>query len=311
MGLVPAHDGVGETWAEIVGEDKVMMKRLGDANANVQVASIAGKTPAAVWATVPSDITNIAATPVGLTEIEGANYSGILGSVHCLSTTDCKVDEDGKLAGSWYFEPASPREVYVKVGDATVYSAETMYTRYGHWIQVGAGDVVTLQTYAWSDATRASAADLNESETLEGSATYSGTAVGMSLHKTFDSQGEQQSIYSGRFTAVVNLEADFGVQADGTGATVEGTVDNFQGTATDPTWSVALRRMALGGDRQGTAGVTRTGGSGQDGQWNAEAYGVPDDADGDVVARPAGIFGDFNAHWTDGHAAGAYATKKD
>ena len=310
MGLTADNDGGGETWAEIVGDDKVMMKRLGDANANVQVASIAGKTPAAVWASVPQVITDIATTPVGLSELADANYSGIPGSVHCLSTTDCKVDEDGKLAGSWYFEPASPREVYVKVGDATDYTAETMYTRYGHWIVVDAG-VVTVQTYAWSDATDASEADLNENADLEGSATYSGAAVGMSLHKTFDSQGEQQSIYSGRFTADVNLEADFGVQADGTGATVEGTVDNFQGTATDPTWSVELRRMALGGERQTDAGATRTGGSGQDGEWNAEAYGAPDVDGADTVARPAGIFGDFNAHWTDGHAAGAFATKKD
>ena len=26
--------------------------------------------------------------------------------------------------------------------------------------------------------------------------------------------------------------------------------------------------------------------------------------------RPTGIFGGFNAHFTDGHAAGAYATRK-
>ena len=53
-----------------------------------------------------------------------------------------------------------------------------------------------------------------------------------------------------------------------------------------------------------SAGVTRTEGTGGDGVWNSAAYGAD-------AKRPAGIFGDFNAHWTDGHAAGAFATKKD
>ena len=43
--------------------------------------------------------------------------------------------------------------------------------------------------------------------------------------------------------------------------------------------------------------------SGQDGQWSAQGYG-------EQMERPVGIFGGFNAHFTDGHAAGAYATRK-
>ena len=273
--------------------------RLGAENTEVSIASIAGKTPAAVWDAVPQAITDLgtdAATDGA--PFTDANYSAIPGTVHCLGK-DCKVDEDGKLAGSWYFQPTSPMEVYVKIGEDTDYSAETNYARYGHWLDVGGTGEVTVNTYAWSNGRDVVLADLGESDILEGSATYSGTAVGMSLHKTFDTQGERQSIYSGRFTADVELEADFGAAP-----TVEGTIDNFQGNAVDPTWEVMLRKMTLEGDRQGTAGVARTGGSGQDGEWNNQAYGPAD-------ARPRGIFGDFNAHWTDGHAAGAYATTKD
>ena len=41
-------------------------------------------------------------------ETTGANYDGIPGTVYCLGT-DCKVDSNGKLAGSWYFTPTSTR----------------------------------------------------------------------------------------------------------------------------------------------------------------------------------------------------------
>ena len=50
-----------------------------------------------------------------------------------------------------------------------------------------------------------------------------------------------------------------------------------------------------------TTGVTEA--SGQDGDWTSDAYGAGTD-------RPVGIFGSFNAHFSDGHAAGAYATRK-
>ena len=49
------------------------------------------------------------------------------------------------------------------------------------------------------------------------------------------------------------------------------------------------------------AGTTTA--SAQNGEWSATGYGKSGE-------RPTGIFGDFNAHFTDGHAAGAYATRK-
>lgn len=297
------HDATGMTWAQIVGEDKVSMKRLGTGNTEVQVAPIAGLVAATVMPT---------STPTATGNVDGASideadttYSGIVGTVHCLGT-DCTVDGDGKLAGSWYFQPDSETAFHVKrtddattadVDESKLYEVETNYTRFGHWIAVdGTTGDVTVNTYAWSDG--GATPDLVENADLDESATYSGTAVGMSLHKTFDSQGEQQSIASGRFTAHVELTADF----DAT-PTVEGTIDNFQGPATDSSWTVELKSMTLATTR-GTAGDTSTGGTGADGQWNHQAYG-------EANKRPTGIFGDFTAHWTDGHAAGAYATRRD
>ena len=43
--------------------------------------------------------------------------------------------------------------------------------------------------------------------------------------------------------------------------------------------------------------------SGQNGVWTAQGYGPNG-------GRPEGFFGGFNAHFSDGHAAGAYATRK-
>ena len=129
------------------------------------------------------------------------------------------------------------------------------------------------------------------------SATYSGDAVGMSVHKT-SVDGEITSIYSGAFTADVTLKAEFSA------ATVDqllgGTVDNFQGNAVDPLWTVRFERMVVA---NGGVELGRTVASGRDGTWTADSYGAAN-------ARPVGIFGGFNAHFSDGHAAGVYATRK-
>ena len=290
---VMMDDSTGMTWAQIVGEDNVMMSRLADDNTEVMIASIAGMTATEVHA---SRFTGTFTNGQG---ILGAMYKDIPGIAHCLGT-DCMVGtvgaDDGKLTGSWYFQPTSPKAYYEKVGAATDYSEEMNYARFGHWLVVDAGEV-TVHTYAWSNG-NIQGVDLEENPELDGSATYSGTATGMSLHKEFDSQGERTSIASGRFTADVALTADFDNDP-----TVKGTIDNFQGPATDSSWKVELKDMTLG-TTLGNAGETATGGMGDDGQWNHEAYGVAD-------KRPTGIFGDFTAHWTDGHAAGAYATRRD
>ena len=54
LGLVAMNDGVGSTWAEIVGPSNVMMKRVGLENADVQVAPFTGEEPGDVWTVVPT-----------------------------------------------------------------------------------------------------------------------------------------------------------------------------------------------------------------------------------------------------------------
>ena len=68
----------------------------------------------------------------------------------------------------------------------------------------------------------------------------------------------------------------------------------------DSGWTVELERKAL--PAVGDFDDGKTVATGRDGVWSATAYGT-------AGSRPTGIFGGFNAHFSDGHAAGAYATR--
>ena len=58
------------------------------------------------------------------------------------------MDADGKLTGSWYFTPDSPKVFYEKAGDDADYSAETNYAQFGYWLTVSETDAVVVNTYA-------------------------------------------------------------------------------------------------------------------------------------------------------------------
>ena len=58
------------------------------------------------------------------------------------------------LAGSWYFTPSDPKEYYEKVGNATVYTEETNYAQYGHWL-TGEDDNIEVNTFAGGGAVTA------------------------------------------------------------------------------------------------------------------------------------------------------------
>ena len=304
---------MGKTWEMIVGEANVMKKRLGASNAEVPVASIAGMVAA-------DSIDSFDAANLPTAAGAAGDYMGIPGTVYCLGD-DCKVGaagtaDEGKLVGSWYFSPTSPMVYYEKVGEATDYTAE-LYVNYGHWLVVddGSGTAanegqVTVLTYAalsdttftgdgaWEGANPAA----TEASLRASSAIYNGMAVGRSVHKTLDSQGAVTDIQSGRFMADVELTATFA----GAASTLGGMIDNFRAPegsnpyAVDSSWEVTLNAITTA-DGSVTAGVTEA--TGQDGDWTSDAYGA-------ATARPVGIFGTFNAHFTDGHAAGAYATRR-
>ena len=306
---VQMDDHQGMTWKMIVGADNVMMKRLGLNNAEVQVASIAGMT-------ATDSITSFNADSLPTAIGSPGTYMGIPGTVYCLGD-DCEVDDNGNLAGSWYFSPTSEDVYYEMVGTATTYSAEANYARYGYWLTVDASGVATLNTYATggvdgvTSATGVDVATVNrlpDATTLtDEQATYRGTAVGISLHKAIDGQGNpvDGSLSSGAFQANVMLTAKFGTTTTRTTPTLGGMIDGFTsvngGNNVDPAWSVKLS------DADFTSIAVSSGvadASGQDGVWTAQGYGTSGE-------RPIGIYGGFDAHFTDGHAAGAFATRKE
>ena len=208
------------------------------------------------------------------------------------------MDADGNLAGSWYFSPTEADEIWLGNADGTMYTEE-VYAQWGHWL-TDDGSGAEVNTYSLTHETGRTPVlgitdDLTDTE-----ATYSGPAVGMSVHKTFDANGKQTSIASGAFEATATLTAEFGATP-----MLGGTIDGFSGPGTDPDWTVTLVKTEFANATvaadDGDANTPDNVGSGV---WTATGYG----ADG---ARPTGIHGGFNAHWNDGHAAGAYATRKE
>ncbi len=281
----------GHSWAEIVGRANLVSERVGASNARVQLAPIAGLAASDVHAVDLRD----PGTYTDGQEIAGSSHDGIPGSAFCLGD-DCAV-ESGLLVGSWYFTPDHAGETYVKPAGAADYVEETLYARFGYWLEVdtGTGAVIVHTFAAKGDPSTLSQAGngvTDASQTLEGMADYSGTAIGISVFETHIG-GRLESTSSGPFTATVELTATFG-----NNPTVGGEIDKFRGSAVDPLWTVTLVDKPL---NQAQAGNTEGGAAA--GAWTTGTYG-------ETAQRPAGIFGRFNAHMSNGHAAGAFATRK-
>ena len=340
------NDSPGMTWAEIVGSDNIMSMRISTGvtapatTRTVDAASIAGMPASTVSATagnVPAMSTDTA-TVSGRngTEFADANYMGIPGVSFCAGT-DCNVDASGNLTGSWYFTPAGPKVWYRGTPNAdgdTVYTGENQYARYGYWVS-GTNDAATVNVYAIvgvaaddtatgvtaTGTTAGTHYDITTDNSqvsgatilVDAEATYSGDAIGLSLYKEFNADGSIADGYpqTGQFTADVELTAKFG-----TAPSLGGRITNFQGDAVDEAWSVTLRDTAFtGGNIAETANAPAVGSATQGGIWTATAYGNAGTTDvagtPTLSVRPTGIFGHFNTHFTNGHAAGAYATRKD
>ena len=125
---VKMSDQLGHTWAQIVGADNIMNSPIGttasERHGGVDRRHDRFRRACSLTADTYAD---------GAETLTSANYDGIPGTVYCLGT-DCKVDSNGKLAGSWYFTPASTTDYYRKVGTDTNYTAETAYAQFGHWL---------------------------------------------------------------------------------------------------------------------------------------------------------------------------------
>ncbi|MYC32924.1 MAG: ATP synthase F0 subunit B [Chloroflexi bacterium] len=319
-----ANDAQGMTWAMIAGEANVMDMRLGaitsddlvPGNGILSVASIAGMDASAVDKTTTAVLSATGGTNSDGMYADGASpglatagttggteYMGIPGVVVCLGGDDgCSVSSAGKLSAGWYFSPTSPMVYYIRNTDRTTseampYVPETLYASYGYWLSSNAdASEWTVNTFSSVGVTATlTTYDVAANDDLAESATYSGSAAGMSV-RTMGS-GDSKTTDSGMFTADVMLTATFGASP-----TLEGTINNFQGDAVGSSWSVKLQSATLAAGGAATEGVATAGG--HSGSWSNQAYGGAD-------ARPTGIHGGFVAHFADGDAAGAYAARMD
>ena len=308
------NDHQGMVWSELrsqFGTDLINSRvEQGNGTRPVTAVGVEGKAVSDFFETVPGSLDTDGDTVAdGYQRDQDAVYKGIEGVLFCIGS-DC-AREDAKLSGSWYFA-ADSETIYYTPDAATEgnYTVEALYARYGHWLVVSTtGDTAgqaTVNTFATSATTESgswAAADGSSTDPglRQATADYSGNVAGRSVHKTFDSDLKVLAIQSGRFTADVNLKAKFADSEPKLG----GTIDNFMGVdnadAVDPGWTVTLEDGTIFGGAFAN-GVTKGGGG--NGVWSATSYG-------ESGRRPTGIYGGFNAHFTDGHAAGAYATRKD
>ena len=283
------------TWEQIAGAGNLMKKAFGVNNMDVDVLPLAGMPLAALTG---SDGTPVTALPTFTNgKAETQYYKGIKGTLHCQAP--CAV-EGGNLTGSLYFEAIGESETqsgyYWMEPTKSHYTPYGAYVRYGYWLYetgVNVGVRVLSQAFTAYIGDISSAA----SDTLPGTATYKGSAFGLSALKTYTA-GEHTGQRSGQFTADVTLNAKFGASRE-----LGGTVDNFMGNAVDEDWSVELQKNAGNVYFWVSGGVAQGVGGSRTGIWQ----GYPFNQDG--VGRPVGFHGNFNAHFKNGHAFGAFSTR--
>ena len=326
------NDSTGRTFAMIVGTGNLVQMRIGTgvsgsaATRPVMATSFAGMPAASITSGTPGAGDVADGREYGGPRGAGANYKGIPGVVFCAGA--CKVEEvsgTDTLTGSWYFAPANPMARYMTTAGEVTYVPDTMYAIYGHWLAVqdGEGDgALGVNTFARVGGDADGAPDNpgswvaaipahGDAGMRMSTATWRGGAAGRSVHRTIDADGQVADLQSGRFEADVMLTAKFGASP-----MLGGTIDNFRAAkgsnpgAVDTSWTVRLMETgATGGTVEaadGGAGVAAA--TGQNGRWSATSYGASAaGATGDTARRPVGIYGGFNAHFTDGHVAGAYA----
>ena len=323
-------DAQGMTWAEIGGSGLMDMQiaagaPTGAATRAVMAKSVAGMTVANLFSTVPGSAPST--TENAETDVD-VQYKGIDGVLICAGD-DCGVENveagtfagTSKLTGSWYFAPdLGSMTTYVAGTTAGTYRQEvagTDYVRYGYWLTVASAtdDTTTINRYLSGPVVQAGSVygiDANIEAFAGTSARYLGKALGMSVVMTTDTKGNELSRASGGFTADVDLTMTFGASPS-----LAGTISRFQGKGVDTSWSVDLKSSELSNGELGVAAdgsTNRTvGGDATSGSWTATAWGgaVSDtSAASNPAARPAGVYGAFNAGFSNGAAAGVYATRK-
>ena len=251
------------------------------------------------------------------------NYAGMLdgapGTFTC-SGANCTLttDADGKLSGvstgNWYF--IASEGATVDVDD---------YLRFGVWLNESTDDeggpAYTAAAIYGGSADPASATAI---QGVEGTASYSGSATGIYMRKTFAENGDPIPQEGGQFAADASLTANFSGDDVSANAehTVTGMITNFMdgGNAIPGGWALELMAASFASDVYNANETTFTGrtrrdaDTAADGDWTASFFGVSaDDPKTDVVETdmPTGIAGEFAGHFNTGHVLGGFGAEMD
>ncbi len=226
-------------------------------------------------------------------------WNGIVGSLYCDRAGGCTHGSTGRLGSGWYFTPVVSSKQSSVGYDTTVAGYQDSdeddiweavgYIDYGMWLDGDDNNLGLHRRINWvGPRSPANTLEFGASTTLDGSATYTGKAVGLSARKT--GAGDDEVFASGHFAADVELRATF--DAD---PMLEGTIDNFRSVGgsghVDTGWSLELQAAGLS-DETIDSTITITNGDG-DGRWSADSYG-------DSGQRPTGFYGGFEAEFYDG-----------
>ena len=304
---VKSDNHLGHKWEEIVGASNVMDFNIADAETagetnSVRAASVNGQSIGQKGSealpncsTTESDCNNGMQHPV--------SWKGIDGRIFC-NGKDCKINGT-VLMGSWYFTPDS-MTYYLRDPDNRDQYKKEVYVEYGYWLDDKTTGEKLVNVYSsvmnGPDPAVPGKWDADTAGKLETKAEYSGNAIG--LYNKFSGKGDNRTYQSGRFSADVELTAMFGATD---AQKVSGMIDDFRDVnnrVIDSSWEVTLKSPATI-DGSVDEGVTDTGERTADGEWIVSSVG----ATGDL--RPHILHGTFNAHFSNGDAAGAYATRKD
>ena len=248
-------------------------------------------------------------------EAEGT-YNGAPGTYRCNGAADCTVTLDAMgmitaMNDGWIFTPDA---------GATSDQPDYEFLHYGFWLQQtqdsdGAITYDEVETF-FGASTALAASTGGDMDNLNGSASYSGGAVGVYVRDVYsEGGGVHESATSGHFSADVALTANFrggSIPAD-THDMVTGSISNFVlsgGEAND--WAVNLEATRAAGAN--TVSGTANGG-GTAGTFNAAFFGTvtADDATTDMNESvfPSDVAGEFNANFSNGAVAGAFGANQD
>ena len=237
---------------------------------------------------------------------EGAidgKFDGADGTFECVSA-GCNIvtDEDGKLmsvGGTWHFTPADGAKVDVP---------DTDFLSYGFWLKTTTKDgVVTYNEVA--PFTMAADGMTATTGTVNGSASYKGSAVGVYVHNVLTAGGGMvESRTAGHFTAAAELTANFagGAVAMDDHNSITGTINKFMLAGEEGNdWSVALK-----GDIDPTTFVIMEGGTANGGGTPGDLTGQFYGGGGDENETPGAMTGEFNANFSNGSVAGGFGARK-